>query len=158
MEKHELKNIIIESLRDLDGKISDIEDVNDEFTIFDAKVEEDQNGDLIFSFKRDMLSNNSPDKYRIKIESIEENIYLEGTMNKKRCTSCLFRHGCFHELPPENEDCKHWKLGKCYTCKYYGVDDDEWFKRGCETWCFSGCKKYKRNWKKIWELFKRRFK
>ena len=70
----------------------------------------------------------------------------------KRCVSCLYRHGCNHELPESDKDCKHWKLGKCYTCKYMGVSDDEWFKRGCEIYCNSGCNKYKRDWKKILRL------
>ena len=70
---------------------------------------------------------------------------------KRNCHSCLYRHGgCDRKLPDSN-GCKHWKLGKCYTCKFINVDDDEWFKRGCETWCFGGCKKYKRNWKKTFE-------
>ena len=77
----------------------------------------------------------------------------------RRCVSCLYRHGlCSHfddylKLN-DNENCKHWKLGKCYTCKYKDVPDKEWFKRGCESECFSGCKKYKRDWKKTWKCFK----
>lgn len=76
----------------------------------------------------------------------------------KRCGTCSFRHSCFHDLPPEGEECKNWKLGECYTCKYYGAPDDEWFRRGCEIWCCGGCEKYKRDWKKAWEWFKRHFK
>ena len=33
-----------------------------------TKVVEDDNGDLIFTFKEDCLSSDEPDKYRIKVE------------------------------------------------------------------------------------------
>ena len=67
---------------------------------------------------------------------------------KGKCHSCDYRHSyCGHEIPFEGH-CKHWKLGQCYTCKFIDDDDDAWFKRGCEAECFSGCRKYKRNWKK----------
>jgi len=68
---------------------------------------------------------------------------------KGDCHSCLYRHSCCPH--PIDEDCKYWKLGKCYTCKFVD-DDDEWDARGCETWCFGGCKQYKRSWKKTFEL------
>ena len=76
----------------------------------------------------------------------------------KNCGSCYFRHSCLRDLPIRYEQCKHWKLGKCYTCKYKDAPDEEWFKRGCESECFGGCKKYKRDWKKTWELFKHRLR
>ena len=71
---------------------------------------------------------------------------------ERNCHSCLFRHCCrwdfnkmFPNAPDEWDNCKHWKLGKCYTCKF--VDDaynneDSWFKRGCESECFGGCRRY----------------
>lgn len=74
----------------------------------------------------------------------------------KRCRDCLYRHSCIHEFPPLGTDCEYWRIGKCYTCKYKDAPDDEWFKRGCETWCCSGCDKYKRDWKKTWEWFKQK--
>lgn len=70
---------------------------------------------------------------------------------KRNCHSCLFRHCCrwnFYKMFP-NPDvwdyCRHWKLGKCYTCKFADDNDEEWFKRGCECWCFGGCNKYRKN-------------
>ena len=89
---------------------------------------------------------------------------MEATMDKiiKRCVSCLYRHGyCSHfdEYLQLNDDenCKHWKLGKCYTCKHKDAPDEEWFKRGCESECFSGCETYKRDWKKTWKWFKQKW-
>lgn len=73
------------------------------------------------------------------------------------CHSCEFRHSCCPHWSLENDNCKHWKLGKCYTCKFVDDDDDAWFKRGCEAECFSGCRKYKRDWKKTFELLKMKF-
>ena len=76
---------------------------------------------------------------------------------KKNCISCLYRHElCCPYFPTINE-CKHWKLGKCYTCKYYDdiiENPDAWYGRGCETWCNSGCTKYKRNWKETFKWYK----
>ena len=75
---------------------------------------------------------------------------------KGKCHSCDYRHSyCGHEIPFEGH-CKHWKLGQCYTCKFVDDDDDAWFKRGCEAECFSGCRKYKRDLKKTFELLKNR--
>ena len=70
------------------------------------------------------------------------------------CHSCDFRHSCCPHCLPEDDNCKHWKLGKCYTCKFVDDDEDAWFARGCEAECFSGCKKYKRDWKKNFEIWK----
>lgn len=70
------------------------------------------------------------------------------------CHSCDFRHSCCPHCPPEDDNCKHWKLGKCYTCKFVDDDEDSWFARGCEAECFSGCRKYKRDWKKTFEILK----
>jgi len=70
------------------------------------------------------------------------------------CHSCLFRHSCCFELPKRGEFCPHWKLGQCYTCKYINAPDEEWFKRGCEAWCFGGCEQYKRNWKTTIKILK----
>ena len=71
---------------------------------------------------------------------------------KGDCHSCLYRHSCCPYPLLLEHDCKYWKLGKCYTCKFVDADEDEWYKRGCETWCFGGCKKYKRDWKKTFKL------
>ena len=71
------------------------------------------------------------------------------------CHSCLFRHSCCRHCPPVDDCCKHWKLGKCYTCKHVDDSDDNWFKRGCEAECMSGCEKYRRDWKRTFEYFKR---
>lgn len=68
------------------------------------------------------------------------------------CHSCKFRHSCCPHKVPLNGKCKHWKLGKCYTCKFVEATEEEWFQRGCETECFSGCKKYRRDWKKTFKL------
>jgi hypothetical protein len=51
----------------------------------------------------------------------------------------------FPNAPDEWDNCRHWKLGKCYTCKFVDDadnNDDAWFARGCESECFGGCSKY----------------
>ena len=78
-------------------------------------------------------------------------------INKGICHSCDFRHSCCPYTPSIDSSCKHWKLGKCYTCKFVDDNDDAWFTRGCEAECFSGCEKYKRSWQKTFKLFKMKF-
>lgn len=68
---------------------------------------------------------------------------------RRNCHSCLFRHCCrwdFDKMFPSSvlDNCKHWKLGKCYTCQFVDDNEDEWYKRGCEIWCFGGCQKYRK--------------
>lgn len=75
---------------------------------------------------------------------------------RKNCFSCLNRHNCCVYPTPTNE-CEYWKLGKCYTCKYYddAIEDmDAWFARGYEAWCNGGCDKYKRSWKNTFKWFR----
>lgn len=73
------------------------------------------------------------------------------------CHDCEYRKsGCNHPRPwKTNKLCKHWRLGKCYMCKFYKEnmtedENDEWFKRGCEGWFPTSmyCSKFKRDWKK----------
>jgi hypothetical protein len=80
-------------------------------------------------------------------------------ITKGICQTCDFRHSmCPHYIPLKKKDCKWWKLGQCYTCKFVDDDDDSWFARGCECEYPSGCKKYKRDWKKTFEILKMRFR
>ena len=93
---------------------------------------------------------------------------------RKNCHSCLYRHGGYpmkiknkcndfydngeHEY---TEDCPSWKIGRCYSCIHHDDDINEhedkieaWYKRGCETWCMSGCRKYVNKNKKWWQIWK----
>lgn len=74
-------------------------------------------------------------------------------MSRYKCHWCQYRHGgCLHK--DIVEDCKDFKIGGCYSCKYfYGKngklneqETDQWYKRGCETWFPSSlyCNKRKR--------------
>lgn len=90
-------------------------------------------------------------------ESLESEYKLIAAMNTRDCGSCDFRHSYCRHNPPVG-CCKHWKLGKCYTCKFVDDDDNAWFTRGCEAEYPSGCKKYKRNWKKTFEILKMKLK
>lgn len=80
-----------------------------------------------------------------------------------KCHSCKYRHGyCIHDEPVSY--CKDHILGGCYSCKYYYGRDgefteqetDQWFKRGCEIWCCSGCEKRKRLSRKRKKRLKKR--
>lgn len=70
------------------------------------------------------------------------------------CHSCRFRHCCCSYKPADPKNCDRWKIGKCYLCQYLEVPDKEWFNRGCEAWCFGGCKKFKRDWTRTFEWIK----
>ena len=63
-------------------------------------------------------------------------------MKEYKCHWCQYRHGGYPhwDIVPY---CKEFKIGGCYSCKYYhckyGKFNDketgQWFKRGCEVWC-----------------------
>ena len=72
LKKYEVENQIREALEEWDGIMSDKPDEDGYYAIFESKVVEDDNGDLILSFKEDCLSNDKPDKYRIKIEYCDD--------------------------------------------------------------------------------------
>ena len=73
-----------------------------------------------------------------------------------KCHWCQYRHGgCSHDHDDKmSGNCKEFKIGGCYSCKYYygkhgklnEQETDQWFKRGCEIWCPSSlwCGKRKR--------------
>jgi hypothetical protein len=96
-----------------------------------------------------------PETERAEVVSV---LFKDPYTPDHNCQSCYYRHGCPHEFEkmfPRDENgeyiwdnCKHWRLGKCYLCKYFQDTDEEWYKRGCETWCLGGCREhFKRNWK-----------
>lgn len=74
-------------------------------------------------------------------------------MKGYKCHWCQYRKGCcpHDDIVPY---CKEFKIGGCYSCKYYHgkygefteKETDQWFKRGCEVWCPSSlfCDKRKR--------------
>lgn len=68
LAKWEVKEIITQAFEELDGMLSKPDYETGKCDVCEAKVVEDDNGDLIFTFKEDCLSSDEPDKYRIKIE------------------------------------------------------------------------------------------
>ena len=65
-------------------------------------------------------------------EQLENDAKLRDAYNviRKNCVSCLLRHQeCGHS--PTSDECEHWKLGKCYTCKHYM--NNKWFESCCEV-------------------------
>lgn len=70
-----------------------------------------------------------------------------------KCHWCQYRHSDCNNSEPVPY-CKDFKIGGCYSCKYYyGVkgklndeETDAWFRRGCETYFPSSlrCTKRKR--------------
>ena len=70
IKKYEVESIIKVALEELDGLLSKPKYEDGMQTVYEATVEEDGYGNLIFSFKEDCLSDDV-DKYRIKIEYME---------------------------------------------------------------------------------------
>ena len=68
LAKWEVKEIITQALEALDCMLSKPDYETGKYYVYEAKVVEDDNGDLIFTFKEDCLSSDEPDKYRIKVE------------------------------------------------------------------------------------------
>lgn len=66
IKKYEVETIIKNALEDLDGLLSK-PDENGKCTVYESSVMEDENGNLIFTFKEDCFSKDT-DKYIIKIE------------------------------------------------------------------------------------------
>ena len=62
LKKYEVESLIIGAFDELDGM------VDDDGRLFEAKTEFDEDRNLILIFNEDSLSDNKPDKYRIKIE------------------------------------------------------------------------------------------
>ena len=72
LKKYEVVTIIANALEELDGVLSPMADEDGKHTLYEAKVEEDENHNLIFTFKEDCLSDEQSDKYRIRVEYCEE--------------------------------------------------------------------------------------
>ena len=68
LKKYEVTTIIADALEELDNVWTPLAEDSGRHTLSEAKVEEDENHDLIFTFKEDSFSDEQPDKYRIKIE------------------------------------------------------------------------------------------
>ena len=81
IKKYEVENIIKDALEELDGKMSKPRYDGNLCTIYESSVSEDENGDLIFSFKEDILDKEI-DKYRIKIEYMSNDHQTKETDDK----------------------------------------------------------------------------
>lgn len=75
IKKYEITKIITDALMDLNGMVSE-PTYDGKLNIFEVAVKEDENHNLLFSFKEDSLSNNTPDEYKITIEYISKEKYM----------------------------------------------------------------------------------
>lgn len=71
LKKYEVEEIIKDALMELDGRLSPPYYEDGKSTVYEAFIYNDENGDMIFSFKEDYTGKDI-DKYRIKIERIKE--------------------------------------------------------------------------------------
>lgn len=70
IRQHEVEDIIENALCDLNGRLSKPNYDTNECTVFEADTDKTQSGEILFSFKEDIMSDESPDKFRIKIEDV----------------------------------------------------------------------------------------
>lgn len=70
LKKYEVETIIKNALIKLDGCLSKPDCETGKCSLYGASIEEDENRDMIFTFKEDVDSNDVPDRYRIRIEYI----------------------------------------------------------------------------------------
>ncbi len=76
IKKYEIENIIKNALEELDGMVSKPTYFTPEqkepiYTVYEANVTNDENDNLIFTFKEDCTSDEY-DKYKIQIELINK--------------------------------------------------------------------------------------
>lgn len=69
IRQYEVEDIIEIALCNLNGILSKPDDKN-ECTMFEAYTDKPQRGEILFSFKEDIMSDENPDKFRIRIEDV----------------------------------------------------------------------------------------
>ena len=68
LKKYHVEKIISDALMELDSQVSEPDCETGKWTLYGASIEKDENGDMIFTFKEDVDSDDKPDRYRIRIE------------------------------------------------------------------------------------------
>lgn len=76
IRQYEVEDIIEIALCNLNGKLSKPDDKN-KCTVFEADTDKTQSGEILFSFKEDIMSDDSPDKFRIRVEDVTFDIEKE---------------------------------------------------------------------------------
>ncbi len=76
IRQYEVEDIIENALCDLNGKLSKPDEKN-KCTMFEADTDKTQSGEILFSFKEDIMSDDSPDKFRIRVEDVTFDIEKE---------------------------------------------------------------------------------
>lgn len=76
IRQYEVEDIIEIALCNLNGKLSKPDDKN-KCTVFEADTDKTQSGEILFSFKEDIMSDDSPDKFRIRVEDASFDIEKE---------------------------------------------------------------------------------
>lgn len=92
IKRYEIESIIKNALEELNGKLSK-PDENGKCTIFEATTDNIQNGEIIFSFKEDMDSDDK-DKYRIRIE------YTDKDMSQEDIKKYQMEHKVYYPRTP----------------------------------------------------------
>ena len=82
IKTHEVKSIIRGALEELNGQEVDSKLCHEMLNIMESSVEEDEDGNLIFSFKEDFRSSHT-DKYKISIECCDTKDDKDDDKNNK---------------------------------------------------------------------------
>lgn len=76
IRQYEVEDIIEIALCDLNGKLSKPDEKN-KCTVFEADTDKTQSGEILFSFKEDIMSDDTPDKFRIRVDDVTFDIKKE---------------------------------------------------------------------------------
>lgn len=77
IRQYEVEDIIEIALCNLNGKLSKPNYDTNECTVFEADTDKAQSGEILFSFKEDIMSDDTPDKFRIRVEDVTFDIEKE---------------------------------------------------------------------------------
>lgn len=77
IRQYEVEDIIEIALCNLNGKLSKTNFDTNECTVFEADTDKIQSGEILFSFKEDITSDDSPEKFRIRVEDVTFDIEKE---------------------------------------------------------------------------------
>lgn len=124
IKQYEVEDIIENALCDLNGKLSKPNYDTNERTVFETDTNKTQSGEILFSFKEDIMSDDSPDKFRIRVEDITFDIEKEDVKKYK------MEHPVYYPMIPSINTkcpvgydwfkCSSKKQGMCCrTCANY---------------------------------------
>lgn len=70
IRQYEVEDIIENALCESNGKLSKPKNDTNEYTVFEADTDKTQSGEILFLFKEDIMNDDNPDIFRVRVEDI----------------------------------------------------------------------------------------